>query len=159
VKIFYSIVVIGLIIAGFVANIYTYYALYQDKKDSVNKLNDAAIVNEYFESIDGFDWKSVLMISEKNVSDAKFESFLQRPDYFYSKTDDFKKYIADHPGKSMEDLNLYSFNHLFNDERVGNIEYIITNQWMYITGYESVDLDLNRYHLYRKTADSDEEAE
>ncbi len=148
IKLFYSIMVAGFILSGVISNVYTYIYIYNDKQDSINKNSDALILDEYFESQPDFDWKSLLFVSDKNVSDAKLETFFDRPDYYYSKTEDFTNYIKEHRGESFWNLNLYSFNNLFHDVAVGYPEYILTNKWFSIQGYEKVDINLNRYYLY-----------
>lgn len=153
IKIFYSIIVIGLLLSGVISNVYTYIYIHNDKQNSVNKNDDALTLNEYFEEQPDFDWRSLLMISDKNVSDAKLETFLDRPDYYYSKTEDFTNYLKEHPGESFWNLNLYSFNHQFHDPAVDYPEYILTNKWYSIEGYDKADINLKRYYLYVRDDD------
>ncbi|WFR56258.1 hypothetical protein QA584_21975 [Anaerocolumna sp. AGMB13025] len=153
VKAFYGVVAATLLLSGVISNIYTYIYIYNDKQNSVNKNSDALTLNKYFEDQKDFDWRSLLFVSDKNVSDAKLETFFERPDYYYSKTDDFKKYIKDFPGESFWNLNLYSFNHLFHDPKVGYPEYILTNKWYSIEGYTQSELKLKRYYLYVRDED------
>ncbi len=148
IKLFYSFLVIGLLLSGVINNLYTYIYIYNDKQNSVNKNSDALALNDYFDEQPDFNWRSLLIISDKNVSDAKLETFLKRPDYYYSKTEDFSKYIKDYPGESFWDLNLYSFNHQFHDAAIEYPKYILTNKWFSIEGYEKVNLNLNRYYLF-----------
>jgi hypothetical protein len=153
VKAFYGVVAATLLLSGVISNIYTYIYIYNDKQNSVNKNSDALTLNKYFEDQKDFDWRSLLFVSDKNVSDAKLETFLDRPDYYYSKTDDFTKYIKDFPGESFWNLNLYSFNHMFHDPAVGYPEYILTNKWYSIKGYTQSELKLKRYYLYVRDED------
>ncbi len=154
IKLFYSVILAGLLLSGVISNLYTYIYLYNDKQDSINKKEDALILNEYFENRKDFDWNSLLVISDRNTSDAKLESFLKRPDYYYSKTEDFTGYIKEHPGESFSGLNLYSFNHQFYDIKAAYPEYILTNKWISINGYDKVDLDLSRYYLYSRNKEA-----
>lgn len=153
IKIFYLCFVICLLLSGIISNIYTYIYIYNDKQNSVNKNEDALTLDRYFKEQPDFNWRSLLMISDKNVSDAKFETFLDRPDYYYSKTADFTDYIKEHPGESFWNLNLYSFNHLFHDAEIDYPEFILTNKWYSIEGYSRVDIDLSRYYLYTRDGD------
>ncbi len=150
VKLFYACMVSGLLLAGIISNVYTYIYIYNDKQNSVNKNEDALTLNRYFDELPDFDWRSLLIVSDKNVSDAKLETFLTRPDYYYSKTEDFSNYIKDNPGDSFWNLNLYSFNHMFHDQEIGYPEYIITNKWFSLDGYKRIDLELKRYYLYMR---------
>ncbi|MGB8454049.1 MAG: hypothetical protein WCD89_17190 [Anaerocolumna sp.] len=153
IKWFYSIIVIGLLLSGVISNLYTYIYIHNDKQDSVNKNEDALTMNKFLDEQPDFDWRSLLIISDKNVSDAKLETFLKRPDYYYSKTEDFSKYLKEHQDESFWDLNLYSFNHLFHDPAIDYPQFIITNKWFTIEGYDKVDIGLKRYYLYARNAD------
>lgn len=148
VKVFYTCMVTALLLMGIISNIYTYIYIHNDKQNSVNKNEDAIALNHYFKEQPDFDWKSLLIVSEKNASDAKLECFLDRPDYYYTKTEDFMDYINQYPQDSFWNMNLYSFNHMFHDQDIGYPKYIITNKEIYINGYRRVNLNLRRYCLY-----------
>ncbi|GEM_PF-3966840 len=150
IKLFYSVILAGLLLSGVTSNLYTYIYIYNDKQNSVSKNEDALALNEYFEGQPDFDWKSLLIVSDKNVSDAKLETFLNRPDYYYSKTEDFNDYIKERPGESFWELNLYSFNHQFQDAAIGYPEYILTNKWFSVEGYERANINLSRFYLYSR---------
>lgn len=154
IKLFYSVLIISFVLSGVISNLYTYIYIYNDKQNSMNKNEDALALNRYFDEQPDFDWRSLLIVSDKNVSDAKLETFLKRPDYYYSKTADFSDYIKEHPGESFWELNLYSFNHMFHDPDVGYPKYILTNKWYSIKGYEKTMIDLNRYYLYKRTVEN-----
>ncbi len=153
IKVFYATLVTGLLLSGIISNLYTYIYIYNDKQTSINKNTDALTLNKYFEGLPDFDWRSLLIISDKNVSDAKLETFLERPDYYYSKTEDFTDYIHEYPGESFWDLNLYSFNHQFKDPSIDYPEYILANKWYSIEGYDKLDIGLNRFYLYARNVE------
>jgi len=151
IKLLYSIIIVSIIIFGIVSNCYTYSLSYTSKQQAVSKKEDALAINEYFGETIASDMNSLLIISDTNVSCAQFEVYLQYPNYYYSKTKDFGEYIESNSGESFENLNLYSFNHLFYNKDIGYPKYIITaKKTLEIQGYDKVELVLKNYFLYSK---------
>ncbi len=159
IKLFYAIILGSFIVSGVVSNCYTYTKLYTSKKQSIEKKEDAFTLNTYFDDTIGSDMESVLIISETKVSDGKLELYLQYPNYYFAKKEDFTQFTTSYPSESFEALNLYSFNNQFNTDNIGYPEYIISYEPIYINDYEKVDIDLTHYHLYTKSDNDVPEAQ
>jgi hypothetical protein len=155
VKLLYFLVLASFILSCLVNDCYTYSEYYKNKIDSVGKKEDAFTINSYLHDNISVDQKNafrkLLIISESKVSDAKLEVYLQYPNYYFCKMDDFDKFKENEENASFGELNLYSFNNDFQDADFAYPEYIISYKPISLDGYEEVYLNLNKYYFYTRT--------
>ena len=166
-KLLISLILIGFLISGVVSNCYTYNEFYKNKKMSVYKKEDAFTLNAFFENTQIKDRSSsLLIISETKYSDAKLEVYLEHPNYYFCKMEDFKNFTENYSenysenntlnntlNSSLEpfsELDLYSFNISFRDEDFTYPDYIVSYEAIHIDGYEEMNLPLNKYYMYSR---------
>lgn len=150
IKLFYSVILAGFVVSGIVNNCYTYSEFYENKQQSVSKKEDAFTINSYFHDIINKEDNSLLIISETKYSEGKLEVYLQHPDYYLCKMEDFKEFADGYSGGSFAGLTMNSFNIEFRDEELNCPEYIISYEPIRLEGYKETDIALNRYHMYER---------